>query len=335
MYFNIRVFWLVCQLSVIKKGIKSMKNKYLYILGIIFVAIFAFFFKAGVSKNTDISELMSNKVQITTSFFPMAEFAKEIGGDKVKVTNLTPAGVEPHDFELTPQDIVTTQKSQLFIYNGAGFEAWVEKALPDLENSQTITIDSSKGINLLAGREDEHHHESLYDPHIWLNPVLAQQQVDNILSGMIKADPDNKTYYETNAKAYKQKLSALDQEFKSGLTSCQNRTVITSHNAFGYLAQKYNFDVLPISGISPDEEPSPKRLAEIADFAKANNVKYIFFETLVSPRLSQTIASEIGAQTMVFNPLEGLTDEETLAGEGYLSIQRENLVNLKTAMNCK
>ena len=325
-----------------------MKNKYLYaLLGVVFIVTLFFAFKPKVFKNKDLPDLSDSKIQVTASFFPMAEFAKQIGGDKVKVINLTPAGVEPHDFEPTPQDIVTIQKSQLFIYNGAGFEAWVKKVLPDLKDSQTVIVDSSKGVDLLSGLKDadEYKYEArnkgghstklLYDPHIWLNPVLAQQQVDNILAGLIKADPKNKPYFEANAAAYKQKLSDLDQEFKAGLTNCQNRTVITSHNAFGYLAKRYNLDVLPISGLSPDEEPSPKRLAEIADFSKANNIKYIFFETLVSPRLSQTIASEVGAQTLVFNPLEGLTDKEIAAGEDYLSIQKENLVNLKIAMNCK
>lgn len=321
-----------------------MKNRYLFALaGIVLIVILIVAFKVSSFKNLGFSGLNSNKVHITASFFPMAEFAQQIGGDKVKVTNLTPAGVEPHDFEPTPQDIVAIQNSKLFIYNGAGFEAWVEKVLPDLENSSTTTVDSSKGVNLLAGSEDEHEEENheegddygLYDPHIWLNPVLATEQVDNILAGLIKVDPENKTYYESRATDYKQKLAGLDQEFKSGLASCQSHTVITSHNAFGYLVQRYNLSVLPISGISPDEEPSPKRLAEIADFARENNVKYIFFETLVSPSLSQTIANEVGAQTLVFNPLEGLTDEEIVAGEGYLSVQRQNLENLKIALNCK
>jgi len=323
-----------------------MKNKNVYaILGVVLVVILLFVFKSGIFKNNSIFGLSGDKVQVTASFFPMAEFAQQIGGDKVTVTNLTPAGVEPHDFEPTPQDIVTIQNSKLFIYNGAGFEAWVERVLPDLENSQTVTVDSSKNINLLTGSEEEHAHakknheedhaHGLYDPHIWLNPLLAQKQVDNILAGLIKADPKNKSYYESRATEYKQKLAELDQEFKTDLASCQNHTIITSHNAFGYLAKEYKLSVLPISGLSPDEEPSPKKLAEIADFARAHNVKYIFFETLVSPRLSQTIANEVGAQTLVFNPLEGLTDEEIAAGEGYLSVQRENLVNLRIALNCK
>lgn len=314
-----------------------MKNRYLYVLlGVILIAIFTFVFKKGVFKNTNTSSLNNDKIQITASFFPMAEFAKQIGGDKVKVINLTPAGVEPHDFEPTPQDIVAIKNSKLFIYNGAGFEAWVDKVLPDLKNSQTVTVDSSKNINLISGSEEKKgQNHRLYDPHIWLNPVLAQDQVDNILAGLIKADPKNKPYYESRATNYKQKLSNLDQKFKYGLANCQNHTVITSHNAFGYLAKEYNFSVLPISGLSPNEEPSPKKLAEISDFARKNNVKYIFFEILVSPKLSQTIANEVGAKTLVFNPLEGLTKSQVAAGKGYISIQKQNLKSLKIALNCK
>jgi zinc transport system substrate-binding protein len=326
------------------KGNKFMKNKYLYaVLGIVIIVVLIFVIKIGIFKNAGISVLNGDKVQVTVSFFPLAEFAREIGGNKVEVINLTPAGVEPHDFEPRPQDLVMVRNSSLFIYNGAGFEPWVEKTLPDLEDSKTVIVDSSKGISLLAGSEeehegekaDEHEEESLFDPHVWLDPILASKQVDNILAGLIKTDPENKSFYEANAEGYKQKLAQLDRDYKSGLASCTSRDVITSHNAFAYLAGRYNLTITPITGISPDEEPSPKRLAEIADFARANNVKYIFFETLVSPSLSQTIANEVGAQTLVFNPLEGLTDKEIAQGEDYLSVQRQNLANLKIALNCK
>jgi len=170
---------------------------------------------------------------------------------------------------------------------------------------------------------------------VGLDPALAGQQVDNIKDGLAQADPSNKSFYETNAAHYKQELADLDEEFREGLASCKSRNMIASHNAFTYLANRYDLNIVSISGLSPNEEPSPKRLAEIADFARQNNVKYIFFEMLVQPRLSETIAREVGAQTLVFNPLEGLTDEEIAQGENYLSVQRKSLSNLRTALDCK
>lgn len=263
----------------------------------------------------------SPKVKVITTFYPLADFVTQVGGDRVKVVNLTPAGVEPHDFEPTPQDLVSVEQASVFVYNGAGFEPWVEKTLTDL-NSTTTIVNSSVGVNLVA------------DPHIWLDPVLASQQVDNILAGLIKADPENRDYYQKNATAYKNELAKLDENFRTGLTSCEKNEIVTSHDAFAYMAKRYGFKVVPITGLSPEEEPSPKKIAEVADFAKENDVKYIFFETLVEPRLSQTIADEIGAQTLVFNPLEGLTEEELIAGQNYLYVQGQNLANLKLALNC-
>jgi len=314
-----------------------MKHRFLlFVLGALFISLLFYVLKAGIFKNRESLSSNNQGIIVTASFFPLAEFAKQVGGEKVTVVNLTPAGVEPHDFEPTPQDLVKIQRSKLFIYNGAGFEPWVEKTLPDIESSETVTVDSSQGISsLLAGTEEEREEESLFDPHVWLDPALAGQQVDNIKDGLAQADPSNKSFYETNAAHYKQELADLDEEFREGLASCKSRNMIASHNAFTYLANRYDLNIVSISGLSPNEEPSPKRLAEIADFARQNNVKYIFFEMLVQPRLSETIAREVGAQTLVFNPLEGLTDEEIAQGENYLSVQRKNLSNLRTALDCK
>ncbi|MHB1464867.1 MAG: metal ABC transporter solute-binding protein, Zn/Mn family, partial [Thermoleophilia bacterium] len=175
---------------------------------------------------------------------------------------------------------------------------------------------------------------SAYDPHVWLDPVLAQREVDNIRDGLIRADPKDRSVYEQNAAAYNQKLAGLDGAFRSGLASCARRDIVTSHQAFTYLGKRYGLDVMAISGLSPDEEPPPQKLAEVAQFARQHNIHYIFFERLVNPKLSQTIATEVGAQTLVFDPLEGLTQQEAGRGEDYLSVQRENLANLRRAMEC-
>ncbi len=268
------------------------------------------------------SQPKSSKLSVVASFYPLADFAQQVGGDFVEVKNLTPAGAEPHDFEPTPQDLVAIQKAHVFIYNGASLEMWLDKVLPDIQNKEVI-VKASDGITL---------HQQ--DPHIWMDPILASQEVENIKNGLIKADPAHTSAYEANAKKFQQKLADLDQSFQKGLSKCDRHQIVTSHNAFQYLAQRYHLDVLAISGLSPDSEPSAQKMAEVVQFTQKNNVRYIFFETLVSPKLAETIAKETGAQTIVFNPLEGLTSDEVAQGKNYLSVQQHNLESLKIALGC-
>jgi zinc transport system substrate-binding protein len=268
----------------------------------------------------------------------VAYFSQEVGGAHVKVTNITPAGVEPHDFEPTPQDIARIEQATVFVYNGAGFEPWINRILPDLQRAGVTVVDASRGISLMKGETEEGSGEPSagghLDPHIWLDPITAKQMVATIAEGLVAADPVNRSSYRMNAERLSNMLSALDTEFRTGLGTCERREFVTSHAAFAYLAKTYDLTQVSITGISPDEEPSPQKLAEVATFAKQKGVKYIFFETLVSPRLAETIANEVGAQTLVLNPIEGLTDEEIAAGNNYLTIQRDNLKNLRRALDC-
>jgi zinc transport system substrate-binding protein len=175
----------------------------------------------------------------------------------------------------------------------------------------------------------------ILDPHIWLDPKLAQKEIATIAMAFEKFDNTNRVFYEKNAISLKNKLDVLDQGFRLGLLNCQQNNIVTSHAAFGYIASDYGLNQISVTGLSPDAEPSPQKMAEISQFAKTNQIKYIFFETLVSPRLADTIAGEIGAKTLVFNPLEGLTKDEQAKGWDYFSIQKENLANLKIALGCK
>jgi zinc transport system substrate-binding protein len=284
------------------------------------------------------------KIQVSASFYPLFFFAKEIGKDKADVRNITPSGVEPHDYDPTAQDIVNIQKSKILIVNGAGFEPWLEKIKNDLGG--VIIVNTTEGVNLHKGKDEHHgkehkeeskkkHEELSYDPHVWLSPVLAKSQVDKILQAYIQVDPDNKAYYESNAKSLKEKLDRLDRKFKQGLASCEKKSFVTSHAAFGYLAAEYNLTQVPISGLSPDEEPSPRDMARITEFVRDNNIKFIFFETLVSPKLSETIANEAGAETLVLDPIEGLSENNIKQGKNYFTIMDSNLQNLRKALECK
>lgn len=292
--------------------------------------------------NTKKNNITNNKKQVVTSFYPLYFFTNEIAKDKINISNITPSGSEPHEYEPTPIDMTNIENSDLVILNGGGLESWGENIKINLNKSKTKIV--SVGDNLFVKKNDknhkeneggENHHHGGLDPHIWLSPILAIQIVDKIESELSQIDTENQEYYKSNAHILKEKLSKLDGEFKDGLKTCVNKNIITSHAAFYYLASTYGLNQISIAGLSQEEEPSSKEMTEIVKFAKSNNVKYIFFESLISPKLSLTIAREIGAKTLLLNPIEGLTIEEIKSGKDYFSEMNNNLINLKIALECK
>lgn len=282
-------------------------------------------------KNFGQTKYTSQKLQITASFYPYYFFANQIGGNKTEVTNITPAGGEPHDYEPSSGDIVKIDSSKLLILNGA-VEPWGTKIQNDLKGTNTKVLIA--GAGLFTQKVIDENGINSVDPHIWLSPKLAKIQVNAILNQFNQIDPADKNYYTANANKLMNDLDNLDKDYKTGLMSCQKKDIITSHAAFGYLATDYGLTQVPIAGLSPDAEPSLKQLADISNFAKKNNIKYIFFESLVSPKLAQTIATEVGAQTLVLDPLEGLTPYALSHGANYLTVMEQNLHNLKVALEC-
>lgn len=273
----------------------------------------------------------SNTFVVNTSFYPLYYFASQIAGAQADVRVLTPPGTEPHDYELTSQDLVSIEKGKLLIINGGNLEPWANDILRNL-TTKTVVVVAGENLTTLTVQTGE---QKIIDPHIWLNPVFAQNQVKNILQGFIAVDPQHSSLYESNAQKLLEQLNQLDTRYRKELQNCQHRDIVTAHAAFGYLAKEYRLNQVAIAGISPDEEPSAKKLAELARFAKDKQIKYIFFESLVSPKLSETLAQEIGAQTLVFNPLEGLTTEEIKQGKTYFTEMEQNLKNLKIALACQ
>ncbi len=273
----------------------------------------------------------AQKINVAASFYPLYFFAQQIGGDKANVVNITPAGGEPHDYEPTAQDIVQIENDKLLILNGGNLEAWGDKMTQSTDPKRTLVVTAGENLTTQNVVEDG---QSMIDPHVWLSPQLAERMVDKIEAGFAQVDPTNAKTYAANAAELKSNLANLDTEYAQGLAHCETKDIITSHAAFGYLATAYRLKQVPIAGLSPDAEPSPQQLADITDFAKKNNVKIIFFESLVSPKLSQTIADEIGVKTMVLNPIEGLTNDEITQGKSYLTEMRQNLTNLKIALQC-
>ena len=307
-------------------------------LSVVVLATAAFFYLSP-KKTLTVNNTDHNKVQITTSFYPLYEFSRQVGGDLAEVKNITPAGSEPHDYEPTSKQIQDIYNSNFLVYNGAGLEAWTEKVVPELSQKNIPTLNISNHFKVLpplsVQGSSAYEEPSSKDPHFWVNPVMAKQETQDIADKLSQTDSSNSSKYQENAKNYIARLENLNQKFKSKLSNCSIHSVVTSHNFLQYLGKEYNFDSTPISGISPDSEPSVHDLAIITQLIKSKNIKYIFTETLISPKLSQTLANETGAKTLVLNPLEGLTGDQINQGQDYISVMEENLNNLSIAMDCK
>jgi len=311
------------------KSFTILNMKQNFILGFILASVFVIMAmgvwkilpKQRVEEAANIG-LGTRKISIVTSFYPLYFFASELGGDRSDVKNITPAGVEPHDYEPTARDVIDIQNSNLLILNGGGFEAWGAKIKGELSNDNVKVVEAGEGLFVNN------------DPHVWLSPEVAKSMIKNILLGMIKSDPENEAYYTRNMINLVERLEKLQKDYVSGLMTCQSRDVVVSHEAFEYLAKEFNLEQIAISGLSPEEEPSTKKLVEISKFIKEKGIKYIFFETLVSPKLAETIANEVGAKTLVLNPLEGLSEDEQ-GKKNYFTIMEDNLANLRIALECQ
>jgi len=289
---------------------------------------------ANSGKENSVKDKGNKKMKVVTTFYPMYEFTKNVAGSKADVQLLIPSTVEPHDWEPTPKDIANIQKSKLLVYNSESLETWVPNIQKSLGNNGPTFVAASSGISLMKGVEDEDSEGgSGLDPHVWLSPALAGQEVKTITEALVKADPKNKNYYEKNSDKYLTKLHELDNKFRTELKDVKRNEIITQHAAFGYLAKEYNLKQVPIAGLSPDQEPSPAKLAELKKFAKSHDLKVIYYEELASPKVAETLAKEIGAKSKVLNTLEGLSKEDQKKGMDYISIMEENLQSLKQTLN--
>jgi zinc transport system substrate-binding protein len=338
------------------------------------------------TNGTTTSEADGKKLQIVASFYPMAEFTRQVAGDLANVTTLVPAGVEPHDWEPSAEHMKTLSKAEVFVYNGVGMEGFVQQTLESLNRQDLTVVEASKEVTLIEGTHDhtedhhgheaeasakeEHAHDELehdelehdelehadkhadehaahadehrsvdpetglpLDPHVWLSPIAAQQQVRTIQAALAAKDPANAATYQKNADAYVAKLQTVDRAFKDAVNGAKRKEFITQHAAFGYLANAYGLNQIGISGMSPEQEPSAGKLAEIAEIANSKGIQYILFETLVSSKVAETLANEIGAKTAVLNPIEGLTEADLAAGKDYITLMTENAATLKKALS--
>ncbi|WP_096911898.1 metal ABC transporter substrate-binding protein [Neobacillus jeddahensis] len=294
--------------------------------------------KTSTETNEKVKTSGEEKIHIVTTFYPMYEFTKNIAGDKAEVELLIPSSIEPHEWEPSPKDMEKINNAEVFVYNSQYMETWVPKVEEAINDSKKpLFVKASDGISLMEGiaeeeegEEESHEHEDghVMDPHVWLSPVLAQKEVDNITQALIKKDPENKEVYEKNSKDYIHQLQELDQQYHEGLDKFAGKEIITQHAAFGYLAKEYGLKQIPIAGLSPEEEPSPSRLAELKAFALDHNLHTIYFEELASPKVAQALASELDAKTKVLNTLEGLSKEDQAKGLNYIEEMTNNLKSL-------
>ena len=305
-----------------------------------------------------------NRLQVMASFYTMYDFAQKIGGEHVQVTCMVPSGTEPHDWEPSTKDITRMEQADVFIYNGAGMEHWVSDVLAGLSNKKLISVEASQGVSLLrsAEEEDSHDHDDAdaedavheedaadrvvaaapdghdahehgeYDPHVWLDPMNAKQEMQNICEAFSEADPEHRADYQANYEKWAKQLDELDKTYQTTLENLSERNIVVAHEAYGYLCRRYNLTQVSIEGMSPDSEPDPGRMADIIDFVRANNVRAIFFEELSGSRTAETVAAETGVKLLTLSPLEGLSDRQEETGGDYFSVMEENLQQLTEAL---
>ena len=284
------------------------------------------------------SQSDSDKLQVVTTFYPMYDFTKNVAKDKADVTLLLEAGTDTHGYEPSAKEVAAISNADVFVYNSEEMEVWVTSVLESIDTENTVIVNASEGISLLeSGEEDhdeheagEHHHD--VDPHIWLDPVLAQEEVNTIKDGLIAADSENEEAYKANATEYNEKLEALNQEFEEAFNKATKRVFVTQHAAFAYLADRYELEQVSIAGISTEEEPSPSKLAELQDYIKENDIKYIYYAETSSNKIAETLAKESGVELEILNPIEGITEENQEKGLDYIQSMKDNLAALKKSI---
>ncbi|MFB8207184.1 MULTISPECIES: metal ABC transporter substrate-binding protein [unclassified Streptomyces] len=279
------------------------------------------------------------RLDVVASFYPMQFLAERIGGDHVSVTSLTKPGVEPHDLELSPRQTGRLSDADFILYL-KGLQPAVDEAIK--QSGASHTLDAATLTTLedhgteTGGEEHGHEHEgdeAGADPHIWLDPVKYTEVAEGVGKSLEKTDPDHAADYRKNTDALVKELGALDTAYRTGLKNTATKTFITTHSAFGYLAERYGLTQEGIAGIDPEAEPSPARISALHDIAEKKKVTTVFFETLASDKTAKTVARDTGLKTDVLDPLEGITDSSK--GDDYIEVMKSNLAALRSALGAK
>ena len=281
----------------------------------------------------DVAAASDGKVGVAAAFYPVAFAAQQVGGKRVDVTNLTPVGAEPHDLELTPDQIDELLDAKVAFVLGGGFQPAVEDAAERRDDGPVELL--PKLVDTQGKKVAEEGQEGGLDPHVWLDPVLMSQLVGEVERGLASADPKGTATYGRNTRALQDKLAALDARYRQRLTGCARDLLVTSHDAFGYLTNRYGLRQAGVAGLSPDDEPDAARLGELAQLARDEGVTTVFTEETVSPRIARTLARDAGGlRTQVLSPLESLTKKERDAKADYFTLMGANLDKIANALGC-
>lgn len=282
---------------------------------------------------------------VITTLFPLYDFARTIAGDRMEVQLLLPPGVEPHHFEPKPDDLARIHRAALFVYIGPFMEPWADKIIQGVDRTKVRVVAAASGVALLpavthTGKEQQHHdhdHQAeASDPHVWLDFTADQAMVAKLLEALVAADPAGAEQYRRRAADLTEQLAALDARYKAGLTSCGSRVLLHGgHAAFGYLAKRYNLNYQAAAGVTAELEATPRRLAELVQQVRSYNVKAIYSEELVSPRVARTIAGETGATVLKLHGAHNVAKEDLERGVTFITLMEENLKNLQVGLSCR
>ncbi len=301
------------------------------ILSFILILSNIIFFTACSAQNKESFSSKDEKIKVVVSFNPLKEYVKAIGKDKVEIKSIIPEGSEPHDFEPKIRDMESINSANIFVYNGFGMEACVDKTLKNIDNKGLVVVEASKNVTPLKNKEleEEHHEENKekhehnngqYDPHTWLSVKAAVKQSEVIKDALVKVDPKNKNYYENNYKDFREKLEKLYDEYKKKFESVKGNHFVTGHAAFGYLCRDFNLEQNSVENVFAEGEPTTKKMKELIDYCKKNNIKTVFLEENVSEEVSKTLAKEVGAKA---EKIYTLTN--SVENKGYIEIMQYNL----------
>jgi zinc transport system substrate-binding protein len=306
-------------------------RKITYVFVGILVVIIIVATVAGLFLTNNTGSSPTNKLNVVATFYPLYDFAQNVGGNKVSVSILVPETTDVHDFQPTPSSLAAVSSADVLIYNGAGLEPWIQSIVTSAGNSKLIQVDTSQGIQLLPVSSQFQISNQTIDPHIWLNPLNAKQQVNNILQGLIKADPADSQYFTQNANAYEAKLDDLNAQAVNATTNTATKYFVTFHEAFAYFAKQYNVTQLPILGPF-QEEPTPADIQNVVNAINHYHLKYVGYESLENQAIPNTIRSETNATLINMNPIEGLTLQQKAAGDNYITLMQQDINNIHLAL---
>lgn len=308
--------------------------KRLGLLGIIFLLI------ATAACGNKSADKKDGTLNIYTTMYPLEYFTERIGGKHVEVSSIIPPGADAHTYEPSTKKMVEITEGDAFVYNKMESDEFSSSVADTLKEEEVPIVDAAKDVELAhmeeheeEGAHDEEHHEhGSQDPHIWLDPVLAQKMADNIYNGLVKIKPDAKDDFKKNHAALIKDLKEIDASFKNKVEEAPKNSFIVSHAAYGYWAERYNLEQIAISGLSPSHEPSQHQIENIIQSAKKDKIRYILFEENVNNKVAEMINKEVGAKTLTLHNLETLTKDDIKKDRNYLSIMKENIETLSKAL---